>query len=381
MENKKDILRLLERVTNGDATDQEIRAYNRWCNGFQAKGMPVPRAEEITADMLPDIKKQLFHQRKGSSSRLWRKVAAAAAVILVLVTAGYYLINKPENVQLVQAQRNGVPGSNKATLTLASGQTIILDNAPTGQVASQGASSITKANGGLLVYQGRKPETRRGHHETPHFFNTLTIPRGGQYRLVLPDGTKVWINSASSIRYPVAFTGDERRVFVSGELYMEVAEDANHPFVVVTRNSDIRVLGTRFNVKAYDNESAVNTTLLEGSVKVSVPAGKTAIVIKPGEQAIVGNGNNNIGVKKVNAANVAAWIHGLLSLEDCSVPEFMNQLSRWYNVDVEYVGEVPEKRFGGMINRNAPLSDVLSALNAGGIHTELKENKIIVLSH
>jgi len=212
-------------------------------------------------------------------------------------------------------------------------------------------------------------------------YNTLSTPRGGQYRLILPDGTKVWLNAASSIRYPTAFTGKERRIAITGEVYLEVAKDAGHPFIVVTRHSDIAVLGTHFNVMAYDDEPAVNTTLLEGSVKISIPGKQTATVIEPGEQASVGNRGDAIEVKKVNAANVAAWIHGLLSLKDCSVQEFMNQLSRWYDIDIEYAGKVPQQRFGGMINRNVPLSDVLSALDAGGIHTKLEEKKIIVLSY
>ncbi|HEY6082423.1 MAG TPA: FecR domain-containing protein, partial [Chitinophagaceae bacterium] len=270
----------------------------------------------------------------------------------------------------------------KAVLTLANGQTIVLDNARTGQLASQGNSRVTKADSGLLVYQSGKlkGESTIQGNQAALAFNTLTIPRGGQYRLILPDGTKVWLNSASSIRYPTAFTGMERRVAITGEVYMEVAKDASHPFIVSTRHSDITVLGTHFNVMAYGNEPAVNTTLLEGSVKVSVPGVKEGVTIKPGQQASASNTGKDIKVNEVNATDVAAWIHGLLSLKDCSVQEFMNQLSRWYDVEVEYAGKIPRQRFGGMINRNAPLSDVLAALNAGGIHTRLEGKKIIVLS-
>lgn len=140
-------------------------------------------------------------------------------------------------------------------------------------------------------------------------------------------------------------------------------------------------MGTHFNVMAYDDEPAVNTTLLEGLVKVFVPGKQVAAIIKPGQQASVRNTNQDIKVRKVNATDVAAWIHGLLSLNDCSVQEFMDQLSRWYNVDIEYAGTVPNQRFGGMINRNTSLSNVLSALGAANIHTKLEGKKIIVLSH
>jgi len=378
MEINDDLLKLLDRISNGEATEEEISEYNRWCHAFQSKGMPVPNIEEIKAGMLTEIKKQIHYDSKIYRLRSWTKTAVAASVILVLIFGGYYFAHRQHPKQMAEIQLKDVaPGGNKAILTLANGQTIVLDSVPSGQLASQGNIKITKIDSGLLAY-AKVSSSKSSRISATSQYNTLSTPRGGQYRLILPDGTKVWLNASSSIRYPTAFTGKERRVAITGEVYMEVARDAVHPFIVSTRYSDITVLGTHFNIMAYEDEPAVNTTLLEGSVKVSLPGKQAATVIKRGEQASVGNGSDAIEVKKVNAVSVAAWIYGLLSLKDCSVREFMDQLSRWYDVDIEYAGTVPQQRFGGMINRNAPLSDVLSALNEGGIRTKLEGKKIVV---
>ncbi len=394
MRNNEDLLKLFDRIYNGVATDDDIREYNRWCRGFQEsrgfqeKDLPLADLEKIKAGMLAEIEKQISSSHKISRPKVWRRITAAASIILVLAIGSYYFMHRQHSdpEQMVQATPPDVdvtPGGNKAMLTLANGQTIVLDNIQPGQLASQGSSRVTKADSGVLVYQSEKLTIKGVTQEAqaPVTFNTLTIPRGGQYQLILPDGTKVWLNSASSIRFPTAFTGKERSVAITGEVYMEVAKDTAHPFIVTARHTNITVLGTRFNVMAYDNEPAVNATLLEGSVQVTVPGTRAATVISPGQQASVDNTSRDITIRKVNAANIAAWIYGQLSLKDCSLQEFMNQLSRWYNVDVEYTGKVPSQRFGGMIDRNAPLSDVLSALDVGGIHTKLENNKIIVLSH
>jgi len=383
MKNNTGLAELLERISGGQASEEDIREYNRWCHSLQGKEVPVPDFNDLSPEILSAIKKQIHPGAGRYPLKFWIKIAAA---VLVLVSAlgGYYLRTSHDLSRTARYQHDDVaPGGNKATLTLANGHTIILDAMSTGDVADQGSSLIKKEDSGLVVYQkaaaGMKgrPSVDR---QAPTAFNTLSVPRGGQYRLILPDGTKIWLNSASSVRYPVAFTGDMRKVIITGEVYLEVAKDAGRPFVVATRSAEITVLGTSFNINAYDDEPAVNTTLVEGSVKVSLSGNLGQAILKPGEQASVGNGKTTIGIKKINVDNVIAWVHGHLSLEDCSITEFMNQLSRWYNVDVEYAGEKPQQRFGGMINRNASLSDVLSALSAGGIHTRLEGRKIIVLS-
>ena len=318
------------------------------------------------------ISRAVATRRYATVRRLWYRWAVAAMLLLAIgVSRRLWQQKHKMQPALVQAI---VPGHEGAILTLANGSQVLLDST-TGIIAQQGHIRTVNTTG-QLTYTADTAAAAG-----PMVYNTLATPRARQYRLTLPDGTRVWLNASSSIRYPIAFTGKERRVTITGEVYMEVAKDAEHPFIVTTRHSDIMVLGTHFNIMAYEDEPAVNTTLLEGSVKISIPGKQIATIIKPGEQASVGNQGDDIKVKHVNAANIAAWINGFLSLKDCSVQEFMNQLSRWYDVDIEYAGKAPQQRFGGLINRNTPLSDILSVLDTGGIHTRLEGKKIIVLSH
>lgn len=328
--------------------------------------------ERVEAQYQKLMSRAAATHRYATVRRLWYRVAVAAMLLLAIGVSRELWEQKhktpPALAQVV------VPGHEGAVLTLANGRQIVLDST-TGIIAQQGHTRAVNTTG-QLTYTA-DTEIAAG----TMVYNTLATPKARQYRLTLPDGTKVWLNASSSIRYPIAFTGKERRVAITGEVYMEVVKDAVRPFIVATRHSDITVLGTHFNIMAYEDEPAVNTTLLEGSVKISIPGKQTATIIKPGEQASVGNEGDDIKVKKVNAANVAAWINGFLSLKDCSVQEFMNQLSRWYDVDIEYAGKAPQQRFGGLINRNTSLSDILSVLDTGGIHTKLEGKKIIVLSH
>lgn len=383
MMDNQELLNLFDRINTGEATDEDIILYNRWCQSFQQRGEPVPNTRKVTIEMLSEIRRTIGTTRKMRRLGRWSRIAAACAIVVALSVGAYFLSSGPHPGQITASGTKEIlPGNNKAVLTLANGQRIVLNDAHTGKLGMQGNTNVTKVDSGLLVYQGSphgvQGITKKGGVNPS--FNTLTIPRGGQYQLVLPDGTKVWLNSASSIRYPTAFEGGERLVAITGEVYFEVAQDPAHPFIVHTRNSNVIVLGTRFNVMAYDEDPAVTTTLLEGSVKVSVPGKQETAVLTPDHQASVSSAGSGIKVVKVDAANVAAWIHGLLSLKDCSMQEFMNQLSRWYDVDVEYAGTIPRHRFGGIINRNAPINDVLAALDAGGIHTKLEGRKIIVLS-
>ena len=328
--------------------------------------------ERVEAQYQKLMSRAAATHRYATVCRLGYSVAVAAMLLLAIGVSRELWEQKhktpPALAQVV------VPGHEGAVLTLANGRQIVLDST-TGIIAQQGHTRAVNTTG-QLTYTA-DTEIAAG----TMIYNTLATPKARQYRLTLPDGTKVWLNASSSIRYPIAFTGKERRVAITGEVYMEVVKDAVRPFIVATRHSDITVLGTHFNIMAYEDEPAVNTTLLEGSVKISIPGKQTATIIKPGEQASVGNEGDDIKVKKVNAANVAAWINGFLSLKDCSVQEFMNQLSRWYDVDIEYAGKAPQQRFGGLINRNTSLSDILSVLDTGGIHTKLEGKKIIVLSH
>lgn len=288
----------------------------------------------------------------------------AAAAVIVLAVAGVYLLQQPAPVQqTVSVQKADVqPGSSKAVLTLADGTTVPLDSTGN-QVIRPGIVQ----QGGQLQYDEANATVS---------YNLLTTPRGGQFRLTLPDGTRVWLNAASSLRYPTAFRGTERSVEVTGEAYFEVVHNAAKPFRVAANKAVIEVLGTRFNVNAYENESSLNTTLLEGAVKVS--AGQRSAVLKPGEQAQV-NASGHISVMAdVNLDEVTGWKNELFYFRDADIRTVMRHLERWYDVEVEYMGEIPVRRFQGEIQRNLPLSDVLEGLKTTGIRFTIDGRKIIV---
>ena len=332
-------------------------------------------------------------------NRWW---AAAAAIILLLGTGAYiWLSRSPEKAVLVQVKPEShfkndvIPGGNKAKLTLSDGSTIILDSAANGTLAQQGNARVVKLNGGQLIYtqegkNGGKPLTI---DHSPLTWNTLATPRGGQYQLVLPDGSIVWLNAASSIRYPTAFTGNERIVDITGEAYFEVAKalDENGHKKTFAVNilpptgrggggGRVEVLGTHFNINAYNDEDAIKTTLLEGSVKVSKDA--VTAIIKPGEQASISHSSqksHNIPVQTVETEEVMAWKNGAFQFNGADIQTVMRQISRWYDVEVEYKGNI-SLHFAGTMSRNVNISQVLEMLEkAGGVKTSVAGKKITVM--
>jgi transmembrane sensor len=314
----------------------------------------------------------------------WMQVAAAAIVVLALGVAGYWFINRnaknevAKNDQPVKPTAADIlPGSNKAVLTLADGTVITLDSAANGQLAQQGNSQVIKSKSGELVYV----KTAQ-HSAAPLTYNMLVIPRGGQYQLTLPDGSKVWLNAASSIRYPVAFTGNDRRVELTGEAYFEVAKDARKPFHVVTPTQDVEVLGTHFNVNAYSNEPAVKTTLLEGSVKVvkreTANVKESSIVLKPGQQAALEPHSPLAINHSPDMEQTMAWKNGFILFNKADIKSIMRQVERWYNVDVVYEGDIPQRTFTGGIERSARLSELLRLLEVSKVKFRIEDKKLIV---
>ena len=259
---------------------------------------------------------------------------------------------------------------NKAILTLSDGSTIILDDAKNGQVAQQGGTQIAKLANGQLVYNaldGKPAEV---------VFNTLTTPRGGQFKLTLPDGSEVWLNASSSIKYPTAFIGNERKVEISGEAYFEIVHNAAKPFKVSVNGMEVKVLGTHFNINAYNDEASVKTTLLEGSI--SLTKADAATTLKPGQQAQLGNGGNIKVIDNVDIDQVVAWKNGYFSFNRADLQTVMRQIARWYDVDISYEGKIPERQFGGKIDRNSNASEVLKILEESKVHFRIEEKKIIV---
>jgi transmembrane sensor len=312
---------------------------------------------------------------KRSIQPYWWWAAAAVVIIFVARTAllGPQKVEKPAASTVKLTSPEPQPGKNGAILTLADGRSLVLDSMANGLVASQGSTNITLNNG--KVFYGSDKDDRSAISTG---MNTLSTPRGRQYQLELQDGTKVWLNAASSITYPTIFNSKERMVKVTGEVYFEVAKNAAAPFKVeLVDKTNIEVLGTHFNVNSYETENSFNTTLLEGSVRIRTVMG-SPVLMKPGEQVQV-NAKGVKLVRNIDLENVMAWKNGLFSFADANLETVMRQLSRWYDVDVLYEGPVPDVEFNGEIDRNLTLSQVLNGLSATRINYKFRNEKTIVI--
>lgn len=263
------------------------------------------------------------------------------------------------------------PGGNKATLTLADGSTILLDNAADGKLAEQGNTKIIKLNTGSLAYEAQSAGGEL-------LYNTITTPKGGQYQITLPDGSKVWLNAASSVRFPTAFTGKDRRVELSGEAYFEIEKDKARPFFVeLNDRTKVEVLGTGFNVNSYSDDAFTTITLLEGMVQVF--NGKNKVLLNPGEAAQSVAGEKISFIKNADIGKAIAWKNGLFNFEDASLKEVMNQVQRWYDIEVVYEKGIPDIRFGGELSRNTRLSSLIKALEMSKVHFRIEEGRKLVV--
>lgn len=300
----------------------------------------------------------LMHANTSDRPRFFTMTWFRYAAILLLIagTATFFFLNNRPQKETARTLGNAkqadiMPGGNKAVLTLADGTTILLDSAIKGKLADQGNTDVVKPDEGKLVYTpGAVASAVKGQLA----YNTVSTPNGGQYQVILPDGTRVWLNAASSIRFPVVF-GKERSIEVTGEAYLEVIADKSRSFIVKAGEERIQVLGTSFNVNAYSNEPAVRTSLLEGSVKVN------NLLLKPGQAC------SNGMIATTDTEQDIAWKNGLFNFEGSDIRTIMRQLERWYDVDVKYEGNVPDIRFVGKIYRKVPLSYVLEMLEKMGV--------------
>ncbi|RFS21777.1 FecR family protein [Chitinophaga silvatica] len=299
---------------------------------------------------------------------------AAAVAVLVLGGTYYYRVHtKEQPTNLATNQSPIMPGQQGAILTLADGRQVVLDTLSGGLIASQNGASIVLADG-KLVYD----PTSAGNAEVQ--YNIMTTPKGRQFELTLPDGTKVWLNAASTIRYPTAFTGKERKVTVSGEVYFEVIRDADKPFFVsIDNKAAIEVLGTSFNVNAYENEHSIQTTLVNGSVRVGVPIANQSKILNPGQQATIVNKQITVAEIK-DLDKILAWKYGLFNFDGANLEEVMRQLERWYNIEVVYENGIPNTRFIGEMSRQIPLTDLLDILKKTEVDFRVEGRKLIVLN-
>lgn len=372
-------IELLKRFETGECTPEEkLLLYNYYDELDRSSPdldawMPDEEMRQQVWQKLKSERQDRLHAVK--QRRLYWPMAAAIALILA-VGAGYYAL-QPKAVKDVYAfnKAHDIPsGGDKAVLTLANGQQITLDSSATGTIATQAGVTISQSAAGQLVYTitdaGSPGNSGAG-------FNTISTPKGGQYKVILPDGTEVWLNAASRLKYPVKFIANERKVVLNGEAYFEVTKNPDMPFVVNAGNQVIRVLGTKFNINSYADEQEIKTTLAEGKVKVSLLDPNNLplnhqFTLRPGQQAI--STATSLNVKEVSADEATAWKDGLFVFSQSSIKHVMQQISRWYDVDVNY-NDLPEKRFEGEISRDIPLSELLRAIEKTNQITFLIEGR------
>ncbi len=373
----------MARLKNGEATEAELREIDQWYEDAAsdekyAEGMSNSEKLQAKSKMLQRINSTIYQEavpvKRINPYQRWSKLVIAA-VILFIAGGGLFFYQQNKNSISDQQVLAGkiAPGSNKAILTLANGQKINLNDAVNGQLATQSGMRISKTANGQLVYEVAKdglPVSGKAQ------YNTIEVPVGGQWQAILADGSHVWLNALSSITFPTAFTGKERRVEIKGEAYFEIAHNKAMPFRVSSLGQTVEVLGTHFNVMAYADEKVIKTTLLEGSVKI-FKGGKTQL-LKPGEQAQVSDHAIKV-TGDVDMEDVVAWKNGYFKFAD-NLESTMNKIARWYNVEVVYEGRPDNSlTFGGEVSRTRNIRDVLNIMEyTGKVHFKIEGRRILV---
>jgi ferric-dicitrate binding protein FerR (iron transport regulator) len=391
---QKDALELLKKYRSGTCTVEEKALLEAWYLEWRDEA-PDPRPDELKAAREKTWKDL-------SARKEWKRVApfphrytVAAVFTLCLLSAGLWFLERHPAEKIAAplvapvVAHDAVPGRNKAMLTLADGKIIALDEAKNGKLAEAEGINIRKTADGQIVYEVAPARADQvSNSDAPLKYNEISTPRGGQYRVTMPDGTNVWLNAASSVKYPVKFLQNVRRVELTGEGYFEVskvhsARGIRIPFVVDTPTESVEVLGTRFNINAYEDEAVVKTTLLEGSVRVSIKEGEDqsadgSLLLVPDQQSVL-TGDKLI-LHKVNAEEIMAWKDGYFSFDHADVKTIMRQLARWYDLEVVYEGEVSPNTYSGKVYRNMNLSKVLEVLSFSQVNFRIEGKKIMIFS-
>ena len=392
--DKKTILAFIDRFLAGQSNKIENQKLNEFFESFEND-----RATQKHLDENPELKNKIFNKIQLSVSDSTTKapvrhlftgfrMAAAILVLLGLSTLSYWILNpmdkSNELAKLTQPKKteDKNPAKNIAILTLANKSTIMLDETSSGEIAVESGISITKTPNGDLIYIVKNLE--KNQNNTEEKYNTITTPKGGKFNVILPDGSLVMLNAASSLTYPVYFKKNERSVRFNGEAYFEIAKayGKDHqriPFFVHSKDQVVEVLGTHFNINSYDNEDYVKTTLLEGSVKIiKKESDQAAKFLVPGQQALTKTGTET-KIVKADAQQTIAWKEGYFMFKNSNIKEIANELERWYDVDIEYADNIAFESITGYISRNVKISNVLRMLELSGIVSyEIKGRKIIL---
>lgn len=381
---KEQYVLLYEKYTLGICTEEEKKLFEQYSDEFSLDNTQWDKeqlgdekqASERMYNRFQDEIRLNFHRSWFDSYKF-----SAAAAILIILGIGIYLfknLSLQTNTALsdIAIQKKSIPpGGKKAILTLQDGSQIVLDNSQNGVVASQANTVITKTKDGQVIYDPSEsgsldPET------VP--YNSISTPRGGEYQLLLPDNTRVWLNAASTIKFPTVFCGKERNVELSGEAYFEVAQNKEMPFRVSVNGTEIEVLGTHFNVNAYNDKTEVNTTLLEGSVRLK--NSKKETILKPGQSGI-SSATGGMKVKNVNAEDAVAWKNGYFVFQDEDIYSIMAKAARWYDVDVEFRGNMKDKGFFGKVNRYDNISELLRNMElTREVQFKVEGRRVIVMA-
>lgn len=376
--SREDFMALYEKSLRGECTPEELELLRAYSDDFEWQDAGWADATQQEA-VFARLSHSMASETKVKRLFPWKK-AAAAAVALAVATGSFMWLKRPSAP--VQEAKNTLPagniipqairpGSNKAVLILGDGSEIALNDADSGRIARQGNAFISKTGHGQIVYA----DAGNTNEETL-IYNTIHIPRGGQYSLTLPDGSKVWLNAATRLHFPVRFQGSERLVELDGEAYFEVARNERQPFRVKVRSMEVEVLGTHFNVMAYTDEATIQTTLLEG--KVRLKSGESSVILRPGQQGLYAPGTH-FSVRQADPEQATAWKNGYFIFNDETLPSIMRKISRWYDADIQYASRNNNLSYAGTISRFKNVEDVLRMLTLTGTVQFRVEGKIITV--
>lgn len=383
------IIALAQKLFKGTASEAEKQELHQWYDQWQddeetINTFPNEDSEEsIRMRMLTQIKTGMKQRQPAKVipvQKKWYRFAAAASIVSVLSVAGFLFMDKNNNQDEMAAnagkQENvAAPVANKAMITLADGRRVSIDSIQSGSLARQHDVNVVKTADGRIEYS-----VLQGEGDDQLAYNTLDNPRGSRVQpITLGDGTKVWLNSESSLHYPVQFTGKERHVEVTGEAYFEVAKNAAKPFkVAIAGKAEVEVLGTHFNINSYSDEANINTTLLEGKIKLTQFSNQQSVTLAPGQQGIF-NTNGPININSdVDVDEVMAWKNDLFNFNSLDAESIMRQVGRWYDLEVSFEGQISRETYSGIVSRNSDLVQVLKVLEEGGLKYKIAGKKIVL---